>query len=70
MPRYTHRIRRCSGNTDAWLLICLDDDGNERNSFGSYTTAMSIDTLLRHSGGLLPTSEDVVQILYYAPEAA
>ena len=66
MVRFTHRIRRCDGNKDAWLLVCLNDDGEEMTSFGSYTTAMSIDALLRHSGGLLPSSEDVVQVVYYS----
>lgn len=69
LPRYTHRIRRCDGNRDAWLLVALDDDGNESQAFGSYKTAMSIDDLLRHSGGLLPMPGDVVEIVYYAPDA-
>jgi len=66
--RYTHRIRRCDGNRDAWLLVALDDAGNEMQSHGSYTTALSIDALLRHSKGLLPQPGDVVEIVYYAPE--
>lgn len=68
MPEYTHRIRRCEGNRAAWCLIALRDDGTETDSFGGYTTAMSLDDLLRHAGGLLPASDDVVQIVYYAPE--
>lgn len=67
MPaKYTHRIRRCEGNKAAWLLVALDDSGNERTSYGTYTTAMTIDDLLRFSRGLLPDAEDVVQIIYYA----
>lgn len=65
-PRYTHRIRRCNGNKNAWLLVCLDDNGREMQSHGSYTTALSIDSLLRHAGGLLPAPGDVVEIVYYA----
>jgi hypothetical protein len=64
-PRYTHRIRRCDGNRDAWLLVVLDDNGREIESHGGYTTALSIDSLLRHSGGLLPQPGDVVEIVYY-----
>lgn len=65
-PRYTHRIRRCDGNRDAWLLVALRDDGTEMQSVGSYRTAMSLDALLRDSGGLLPQPGDVVEIVYYA----
>lgn len=67
MKAYTHRIRRCEGNKQAWCLIALRSDGTEIDSFGGYTTAMSIDDLLRRSGGLLPADDDVVQIVYYAP---
>lgn len=63
---YTHRIRRCEGNTKAWCLIALRDDGSEIDSNGGYTTAMTIDALLKHSGGLLPADDDVVQIVYYS----
>ena len=66
--RYTHRIRRCNGDRSAWCLIALRDDGTEIDSFGGYTTAMSIDALLRHSKGLLPGPDDVVQLVYYSPE--
>ena len=66
-PRgYTHRIRRCEGNRDAWCLIALRDDGTEIDSFGGYTTAMTIDGLLKGSGGLLPSPDDTVQIIYYS----
>ena len=70
MNVYTHRIRRCNGNRAAWCLIALRDDGSEIESFGGYTTALSIDDLLKHSRGLLPGPDDVVQIVYYAEEAA
>lgn len=63
---YTHRIRRCNGNRKAWLLVALRDDGTEIESYGGQTTAMSLDTLLAHAGGLLPSPEDTVQIVYYA----
>lgn len=69
MPvKYTHRIRRRKGDKKAWCLIVLNDKGEERDSFGSYLTAMSIDALLKCSGGLLPTPDDVVQICYYSEE--
>lgn len=69
MPQYTHRIRRCGGNKQAWCLVALRDDGSELTSYGGFTTAMSIDSLLRGSRGLLPTADDVVQICYYADES-
>lgn len=70
MIHYTHRIRRCKGNREAWCLVALRDDGSEINSYGGYTTSMSLDSLLRHARGLLPSPEDVVQIVYYAEDAA
>lgn len=70
MTAYTHRIRRCNGNRAAWCLVALRDDGSEIESFGGYTTALSIDDLLKRARGLLPASDDVVQIVYYAEEAA
>lgn len=69
-PRYTHRIRRCEGNKAAWCLVALRDDGSELTSYGGFTTSFSIDALLQHSRGLLPTADDVVQIIYYSPDAA
>lgn len=67
---YTHRIRRCDGNKRAWCLVALRDDGTESESYGGYTTALSIDSLLQHAKGLLPDPTDVVQICYYAKESA
>jgi hypothetical protein len=67
---YTHRIRRCRGNRSAWCLVALRDDGSEMDAYGGSITALSIDDLLRHSGGLLPSSDDVVQIVYYDEVAA
>lgn len=66
--QYTHRIRRCKGNKDAWLLVALDDNGNELESYVSYKTGLTIDSLLATSGGLLPTDEDVVQIVYFTKD--
>lgn len=62
---YTHRIRRCKGNRNAWCLVALRDDGTEIDGNGDSITAMTIDDLLRRSRGLLPSSDDVVQIVYY-----
>lgn len=69
MATCTHRIRRCSGNRDAWCLVALKDDGSEMSSYGGFITALSIDDILRSAGGLLPSPEDSVQIVYYAPES-
>jgi hypothetical protein len=68
MPRFTHRIRRCNGNKAAWMLVALRDDGTEIDSHGGYTTALSIDALLKHAGGLLPEPGDLIELAYYAPE--
>lgn len=65
--RYTHRIRRCHGNRSAWCLIKLRNDGTEMQSHGGFTTAMTIDALLRH--GRSPSANDVVQIIYDDQEA-
>lgn len=58
----THRIRRCSGNKSAWLLVALDCAGRELDSYGSHTTALSLDALLAKA----PAGATVV----YEPEAA
>lgn len=63
MTRHTHRIRRCGGNKAAWCLITLREDGSEIDSFGGYTTAMSIDLLLKNAGHLNPSTTSVVQIV-------
>lgn len=57
------RIRRCTGNRNAWTLIVLRADGTEANSFGSYTTSMSIDGLLAGAGHLAPTPQDHVEFI-------
>lgn len=68
MSRYTHRIRRCHGNREAWCLVALRDDGTELDSYGGSVTALSLDNLLRRAGGLLPSPADTVQICYYADD--
>lgn len=67
-PHYTHRIRRCHGNREAWCLVALRDDGTEMESYGGYTTSTSLDGLLQHALGLLPGPDDVIQIIYYASD--
>ena len=66
--RPTHRIRRCNGNREAWLLVVLRDDGSELESFGSYTTGMSIDSLLREQAGRLFLPGDTIELVYWTPE--
>ncbi len=58
-----YRIRRCSGNTDAWLLVCLNSSGQESQSYGSYTTSMSLDSLLANAGHLTPGPLDSVELI-------
>lgn len=58
-----YRIRRCTGNRDAWILCRLRDDGSESNSYGSYTTAVSLDALLAHAGHLTPLPGDSVELV-------
>lgn len=65
MNKPTHRIRRCKGNTFAWCLVALDNNGDEIKSHGGFTTALTLDDLLRYAGGLLPGQGDLVEILYY-----
>lgn len=55
-----YRIRRCDGNRAAWLLVRLDHAGEELTSFGAYTTALSLDSLLAHAGHLQPGPADRV----------
>jgi hypothetical protein len=58
-----YRIRRYSGNKQAWLLVVLRADGAEAETFGSYTTALSIDALLKHAGHLSPRPCDRVELI-------
>ena len=62
MTTYTHRIRRCKGKRDAFMLVALTDDGRELDTPGAWQTALSIDHLLKHAGGLRPEAGDVVEI--------
>ena len=63
MADATLRIRRCTGNRAAWLLVRLRPDGTESNSFGSYSTAMSLDELLQRAGHLAPTPGETVELI-------
>lgn len=58
-----YRIRRCEGNTSAWCLIALRDDGTEIDSYGGYTTAMTLDSLLKYAGHLTPKLGDRVELV-------
>jgi hypothetical protein len=56
-------IRHCDGNKAAWLLVRLHPDTKkEMDSFGSCTTAMSIDSLLKYAGHLKPQTCDKVEL--------
>lgn len=58
------RIRRCNGNKNAWLLCFLRDDGTESDSYGSFTTSYSVDSLLRDSPAhIRPAPDDKVELL-------
>ena len=68
--RFTHRIQRCEGNRDAWMLVALRKDGTEIDSYGGFTTAMSIDDLLCHASHLSPGPKDAVElVLFHANKA-
>jgi hypothetical protein len=58
-----YRIRHCHGHKAAWCLVALRDDGTECDSYGSYQTAMSLDSLLAHAGHLAPKPGDVVEFV-------
>jgi hypothetical protein len=42
----SYRIRRCDGNRAAWLFNILRQDGSESDSYGSYTTGHSLESLI------------------------
>lgn len=58
-----YRIRPCNGNRQAWLLVRIDKNGKESQSFGSYTTAMSLDHLLAHAKHLTPQPGDRIDFI-------
>jgi hypothetical protein len=63
MTQNTYRIRPCEGNRKAWCLIRLREDGSEIDSFGGYTTALSLDNLLKYAGHLTPKRGDWVEFI-------
>lgn len=58
-----YRIRPCNGNKRAWCLIVLRADGSEADAFGSWTTASTLDSLLKYAGRLRPRPGDVVELI-------
>jgi hypothetical protein len=46
---FTHRIRRCKSNPDAFALVTLRLDGTEIEAYPEGTTALSVDGLLRRN---------------------
>ena len=58
-----YRIRHCEGNREAWCLHALRDDGSEITSYGGWTTAYSLDSLLKYAGHLTPQSGDLVELI-------
>lgn len=59
----SYRIRHCEGNKAAWCLVRLRPDGSEIDSYGGFTTAMSLDSLLAHAGHLTPKPGDDVEFI-------
>ena len=47
------RIRRCTGNREAWLLAALNPDGSESQAYCSYVTAHSLDALIERGRHLI-----------------
>lgn len=58
-----YRIRRCTGNTDCWMLVALNSYGDESTANGSFTTSTSIDLLLKHAGHLTPNAGEHVDFV-------
>jgi hypothetical protein len=58
-----YRIRPCEGNKDAWCLVALREDGSEIDSYGGFTTACSLDSLLKYAGHLQPKPGDRVEFV-------
>lgn len=48
-PQTTYRIRRCGGSRDCWVLVMVFD-GKESDCAACYTTAPTIDGLLKNMG--------------------
>lgn len=59
-----YRIRRCSANREAWMLVALRDDGSESDSYGSFATSTSLDMLIKHAGHLTPQHGDFVELAW------
>ena len=66
MTRY--RIRRCGGNSNAWILVSLGADGQESHVSGTYWTGLSIDLCLRYAKESI--GPDAVIELHWTTEGA
>lgn len=63
------RIRPCDGSKNCWCLVALKADGSESQSYGSYTTAYSLDALLKRAGHLTPRPGDHVEFVSMVSDA-
>lgn len=63
VPAARLRIHHCEGNRNAWLLARIRRDGSDSDSFGSYTTALSLDSLLWHAGNLAPKPGEIIEFI-------
>ena len=58
----TYRIRRCTGNQDAFFLVPLRDDGSEIEMFLSGSTAFSLDALIERNRETLAGPDTRVEL--------
>lgn len=57
------RIRKCTGNQQAWLLANMRPDGREAVDCGSFRTALSVDALLKCAGFFALRAGDKVEVV-------
>lgn len=56
------RIRPCNGNRACWTLVAIRN-GEESESFGSYVTGASLDSLMRAAAYLKLTPRDKIEFV-------
>jgi hypothetical protein len=57
------RIRPASGNQACWTLVAIRDNGEESDSYGSFVTGYSLDSLMQAAAYLQLTPRDQIEFI-------
>lgn len=62
-PARHFRIRPCNGNKSCWTLVAIRDNGREGDSYGSYVTGASLDSLMKAAAYFKLTAADRIEFV-------